>query len=117
MAKRDPNRTYQRAPGAGRPRIPLTQVIDAIEYRQQTGCSWAELPSCFGAPATIHRRYRELVDAGQIDPVENWRNTYADPLAELAAVVTPEEIAAAQAQPFERYNPPVLPILKNRHTP
>lgn len=96
---RDPNRVYQRAPGAGRPRIPDNQILAAIDYRRRTGCAWADLPRCLGAKSTIHRRYREMLNSGQIAPAPNWHNAYADPVAAIRQMISPARAAAALAQP------------------
>ncbi len=95
---RDPNRQYKRAPGAGRPRIPDAVVLAAIDYRRRTGCGWGQIPRSLGAHSTIHRRYKEMVNAGQCPPVPNWREMHPDPLAELRALVSPAQTAAALSQ-------------------
>ncbi|WP_081460545.1 transposase [Rubinisphaera brasiliensis] len=49
----------------GRPRIDLRSVLNAIFYRQKTGCQWRSLPHDFPHWRTVYGWYTR------------WRNTFA----------------------------------------
>jgi hypothetical protein len=53
----------------GRPRADDRQVLEAILYKQRTGCAWAALPAELGDGATAHRRWREWQAAGLWGPI------------------------------------------------
>jgi len=74
---RDPNRRYQRRPGAGRKPLPARKVFEAIVYVLRTGIQWKALPKeVFGAPSAIHRYFCEWLDAGFFE--ELWRRGLAE---------------------------------------
>jgi len=63
--KRDPNKTYKRKPGAGRPPIDKRTVFEAIVYVLRTGCQWKALPKeVYGSPSSIHRYFMNWSEAG-----------------------------------------------------
>jgi len=63
--KRDPNKTYQRKPGAGRKPLDPRQVFAGILYVLRTGCQWKALPKeRFGSPSSVHAYFREWLFAG-----------------------------------------------------
>ena len=65
-------------PGRGRPRtVSVREVLNAINYRWRTGCTWRMLPHDFPAWATVYAYYRQ------------WRGAGA--LAELRAVLMERE--------------------------
>ena len=64
--------------GRGRPRtVCVREVLNAINYRWRTGCTWRMLPHDFPAWATVYAYYRQ------------WRTVGV--LAELRAVLMERE--------------------------
>ena len=60
-----PDKTYMRKPGAGRPPKPARQVFEAIVYVLRTGCQWKALPKeRFGSASAVHKRFLEWERAG-----------------------------------------------------
>ena len=50
----------QEPPGRGRPRtVCVREVLNAINYRWRTGCTWRMLPHDFPAWATVYAYYRQ----------------------------------------------------------
>lgn len=62
--QRDPDRTYQRKPGAGRKSMPARQILTAIVYVLRTGCPWKALPREFGAASAVHAHFQRWHRAG-----------------------------------------------------
>lgn len=62
--KRDPKKHYKNASGQGRPSIPARKVLEGIFYVLRTGCQWKAVPRIYGCGSSIHRYYREWVQAG-----------------------------------------------------
>src|SRR5262249_38707792 len=48
----------------GRPRADNRGVLEAILYKERTGCAWSALPAALGDGATAHRRLRQWQAAG-----------------------------------------------------
>jgi len=48
----------------GRPRENDRKMMNAIYYILRTGCQWKALPRVFGAPSTVHDRFKEWCQAG-----------------------------------------------------
>ena len=68
--KRDPNKKYKRAVGAGRKRIPKRKVFEAIVYVARTGMQWRALPkSEFGVGTAIHKYFLEWSRAGVFERI------------------------------------------------
>jgi transposase len=61
---RDPCKTYQRQPGAGRKRLPDRRAFAAIVYVLRTGVQWNALPREFGSSSAVHRRFQQWERAG-----------------------------------------------------
>ena len=62
--ERDPQKEYQRKPGAGRnPKDPRV-VLEGILYVLRNGCLWKALPREFGSSSSIHRYFGEWAEAG-----------------------------------------------------
>ncbi len=60
-----PDKTYLRKPGAGRPPKPARQVFEAIVYVLRTGCQWNALRETgLCSSSSAHRRFQEWVQAG-----------------------------------------------------
>lgn len=75
--ERDPNRHYERRPGAGRPPIPARKVFEAIVYVLRTGIQWKALPKeVFGSGSAIHRYFCEWLAAGFFEQL--WRRGLAE---------------------------------------
>jgi transposase len=53
----------------GRPRADDRRALEAILYKQRTGCAWADLPAEMGDEATAHRRWRAWQAAGLWEPI------------------------------------------------
>jgi len=63
--QRDPEREYQRKPGAGRKPLPPRQVFAGIVYVLRTGIQWKALPKeRFGSPSAIHGYFLQWQAAG-----------------------------------------------------
>jgi transposase len=63
--QRDPNRSYARKAGAGRPPIEPRKVFEAIVYVLRTGVQWKALPkSVYGSPSSIHAYFLKWQAAG-----------------------------------------------------
>ncbi len=54
-----PNKHYQKAPGQGRPGLPVRQVLEGIFYVLRTGCQWKAVPREYGSGSSIHRYFQE----------------------------------------------------------
>lgn len=50
--------------GRGRPRADDRRTLEAILYKQRTGCAWADLPAELGDEATAHRRWQQWQATG-----------------------------------------------------
>lgn len=62
---RDPNKTYARSAGAGRPPKPARLVFEAIVFVLRTGCQWKALPKeRFGSASAVHQRFMNWSKAG-----------------------------------------------------
>ncbi len=62
---RDPNKTYARSAGAGRPPKPARLVFEAIVFVLRTGCQWKALPrERFGSASAVHQRFMNWSKAG-----------------------------------------------------
>lgn len=53
----------------GRPPLPALQVLSGIFYILKTGAPWKYLPREFGAPSTVHGRFRLWIKAGVFDKI------------------------------------------------
>jgi tetratricopeptide (TPR) repeat protein len=69
----NPSPSQNTSPSSLEPQVTETQwaqiaddrrVVEAILYKQRTGCAWAALPAELGDEATAHRRWREWQAAG-----------------------------------------------------
>jgi transposase len=70
--KRDPERTFKRKPGAGRPPMDPRKVFEAIVYVLRTGIQWKALPKeVYGSPSAIHTYFQKWHKAGVF--LELWR--------------------------------------------
>lgn len=58
--QRDPNKHYLKAPGQGRPRLPVRQVLEGIFYVLRTGCQWKAVPREYGCGSSIQRTIRRI---------------------------------------------------------
>jgi transposase len=57
-------------PTVGRPRqYPLRDVVDAVNYRWETGCVWRMLPHDFPPWATVYRYFRYWQRRGLLAPL------------------------------------------------
>src|SRR5947209_6333430 len=52
---------------SGRRRIDHRAALDAIIYRELTGCSWNRLPNTFPDDSSVHRTYRRWQQLGLLD--------------------------------------------------
>jgi transposase len=52
------------SPKGGRPRVEKRRVIAGIFWILDSGAKWKNLPSCYGAKSTVHRWFKEWVEAG-----------------------------------------------------
>ncbi|MDI9703917.1 transposase, partial [Acinetobacter baumannii] len=43
----------------------LRYFIEAILYRIRTGCSWRDIPCCFGNSTSIFKRFNRWSSSGQ----------------------------------------------------
>jgi transposase len=65
VPQRDPNRSYRRKAGAGRPPINPRRVFEAIIFVLRTGIQWKALPkSVYGSPSAIHTYFLKWQVAG-----------------------------------------------------
>jgi transposase len=65
VKQRDPEKEYQRKPGAGRKPKAARTVFEGIVYVLRTGCQWKALPKeVFGSSSAIHKRFLEWEEAG-----------------------------------------------------
>jgi transposase len=62
--KRDPNKEYQRKPGAGRKPPDMRKILEGISYVLRTGCQWKAVPSEYGGSSNIHRYFQILTENG-----------------------------------------------------
>ena len=53
----------------GRPETPSRKVLNGVFYVLKTGVSWKYLPREFGAPSTIHGRFRKWLKAGTFEKI------------------------------------------------
>lgn len=53
----------------GRPPLPSLQVLNGIFYILKTGAPWKYLPKEFGAPSTVHGRFRIWIKTGVFDKI------------------------------------------------
>jgi transposase len=75
--ERDPQKTYQRKPGAGKKPLPPRKIFAAIVYVLRTGCQWKALPKeRFGSPSAIHAHFIRWMRAGFF--VSLWRAGLAE---------------------------------------
>ncbi|MBZ0263230.1 transposase, partial [bacterium] len=61
---RDPNKEYERKPGAGRKSADPRRTLEGILYVLSTGCQWNAVPREFGGSSTIHRYFQHWARAG-----------------------------------------------------
>lgn len=64
VRQRQPERPYQRKPGAGRKPMPARKVFSAIVYVLRTGCQWKALPKEFGSASAVHQYFQDWQKAG-----------------------------------------------------
>jgi transposase len=57
--------------GTGRRRADDRQTLDAILYKQSTGCGWGAVPATLGDGVTAYRRLRQLRAAGIWDQIRD----------------------------------------------
>lgn len=53
----------------GRPPLPSRQVLEGVFYVLKTGIQWKYLPGEFGAPSTIHGRFRSWTKEGVFEKI------------------------------------------------
>ena len=73
---RQPDRKYQRKPGAGRKTMPPRQIFSAIMYVLRTGCQWKALPGEFGSASAVHAHFQRWQQAGFF--LQIWRAGLAE---------------------------------------
>lgn len=57
----------EEAPGRGRPRVvSMREVVNAMNYRWRTGCTWRMLPHDFPAWATVYAYFRQWRRDGRL---------------------------------------------------
>jgi transposase len=56
--ERNPNKTYWRKPGGGRPPLEVRKVLEAIFYALRTGIQWKALLKEFDASSAVYRYFR-----------------------------------------------------------
>jgi transposase len=61
---RDPQKAYQRKPGAGRPPMEPRRVLEAIFYVLRTGIQWKALPNHFGSSSPVHQYFLFWSESG-----------------------------------------------------
>src|SRR5207248_11434673 len=83
---------FPRRSRTGRPRADDRRVLEAILYKQRTGCAWADLPAALGDEATAHRRWRAWQAAGLC--------------GQIAAIVQASPPAPTEDRPAETGIPP-----------
>ena len=65
---------------AGRPRVDLRQVFDAIIFRMRSGCQWAKIPEVFGTKSTLHRWFQHWCRHGVMERIWKLLVEHADEL-------------------------------------
>jgi transposase len=58
---------YDPPPRMGRKRVNPRGVLEAIIYRQRSGCRWNALPSEYPDDSTVHRTYQRWRRLGILD--------------------------------------------------
>lgn len=53
----------------GRPLFPPRQALNGILYVLRTGCQWKMLPREFGAPSTVHGKFRHWIKIGVFEKI------------------------------------------------
>lgn len=66
---RDPNKKYQRKPGAERKPLDARRVLEGILYALRKGCLWKGVPREFGAASSIHRYFQQWLEAGFFEAI------------------------------------------------
>lgn len=62
----------------GRPQTPSRKILDGIFFILKTGIQWKYLPKEFGAPSTVHGRFRKWIKMGIFEEImELARKIYA----------------------------------------
>jgi transposase len=49
----------------------MRRVLDAVNYRWCTGCSWRMLPHDFGPWQTVYRHFRKWQNAGLLSSIRD----------------------------------------------
>jgi transposase len=62
--ERNPDKTYRRKPGGGRPPLEPRRALEAVFYVLRTGIQWKALPKEFGASSAVHRYFRFWCEQG-----------------------------------------------------
>ena len=82
---RDPNKTYLRGVGAGRPAKAPRLVFEAIVFVLRTGCQWKALPSeRFGSASAVHQKFMQWSKAGFFEALWKARLAEYDELEGIA---------------------------------
>jgi transposase len=58
-------------PQTGRPRADMRGLINGILYVAMTGCTWKDVPCCYGSKSTVHRFHTYLSDHGIYQKIFN----------------------------------------------
>ena len=61
--------SHEPHPEGGRPRHDDRPLLEAIIWRQRTGCPWRDLPDEFPAWQTVYTRWRQWTDQGILKEV------------------------------------------------
>lgn len=62
--RRDPSKSYSRAPGAGRKPMDPRAVFAAIVFVLRTGMQWKALPKSMGSSSSVHAYFMRWAAAG-----------------------------------------------------
>jgi putative transposase len=58
-------------PQTGRPRADMRSLMNGILYVTMTGCTWKDVPCCYGAKSTVHRFHLYLCEQGIYQKIFN----------------------------------------------
>jgi putative transposase len=58
-------------PLTGRPRANMRKLMNGILYVVMTGCTWKDVPCCYGSKSTVHRFQTYLSEHGIYQQIFN----------------------------------------------
>ena len=58
-------------PHTGRPRNDIRKLMNGILYVVMTGCTWKDVPCCYGSKSTVHRFHIYLSEHGIYQQIFN----------------------------------------------